>query len=100
MKLQTDPSVAYGAMIEGHWRGTIYRSDLQSDSPYNTYRHTGLPPGPICNPGMAALRAAMSPARTEYLYFVSDAAGHSRFAATLAEHEANVASYRKAEAAR
>lgn len=96
MMLQTDPTVVYAAMLEGRWRGTIYRSDLQSESAYNTYRHAGLPPGPICNPGVAALKAAMSPVKTDYLYFVSDAAGHSRFSATLAGHEANVASYRKA----
>ena len=100
MKLQTDPSVVYGAILAGTWRGTIYRSDLEADSAYNTYRHAGLPPGPICNPGVAALRAAMSPAATDYLYFVADTTGHSRFSATLAGHEANVASFRKAEAAR
>ncbi|RXH58554.1 endolytic transglycosylase MltG [Granulicella sibirica] len=96
MPLQTDPSVVYGAMLDGRWRGTIYRSDLQSDSAYNTYKHVGLTPGPICSPGIAALKAAISPAQTENLYFVADAAGHSRFSATLAEHEANVKSYRQA----
>ena len=60
--------------------------DLQSPSPYNTYKHTGLPPGPISNPGLASLRAALHPARTDYLYFVSDAAGHTRFSVDLKEH--------------
>ncbi len=94
--LATDPTVVYAALLDNRWRGTIYASDLQSPSSYNTYRHPGLPPGPICNPGMAAFRAVLSPAKTDYLYFVSDAAGHSRFAATLKEHNQNVQSYRKA----
>ncbi|MCL2660286.1 MAG: endolytic transglycosylase MltG [Acidobacteriaceae bacterium] len=96
MPLATDPSVIYAAMLENRWRGTIYASDLKADSPYNTYVHAGLPPGPISNPGAAALRAALAPAQTDYLFFVSDAAGHSRFAATIEEHNRNVAEYRKA----
>ena len=95
--LATDPTVEYAALLEGRWRGTIYASDLQASSAYNTYRHAGLPPGPICNPGVAALRAAMHPAQTDYLYFVSDAAGHSRFSATLKEHEEKVQAYRRAK---
>jgi UPF0755 protein len=97
MTLATDPTVIYAALLDNRWRGTIYASDLQSPSPYNTYKHTGLPPGPICNPGLASLRAAMHPARTDYLYFVSDAAGHSRFSATLEEHNAQVHAYRQAQ---
>jgi UPF0755 protein len=99
MPLATDPSVIYAALLEGRYRGTIYQSDLAADSPYNTYKHAGLPPGPICSPGAAALKAAMSPAKTNYLYFVAasaDPSGHSRFARTLEEHEQNVASYRHA----
>jgi UPF0755 protein len=96
MPLATDPTVIYAAMLDGQWRGTIYASDLQSDSPYNTYRHRGLPPGPICSPGAASLRAAMHPATSDYLYFVSDAAGHSRFSAGLKEHASQVKDYRKA----
>jgi UPF0755 protein len=96
MPLATDPSVIYAALLEGRYRGTIYESDLQSESPYNTYRHAGLPPGPIANPGMAALRAAMDPARTDYLYFVADAQGHSVFSATLKEHAEQVQAYRRA----
>jgi UPF0755 protein len=96
--LATDPSVIYAALLAGRWRGTIYASDLQFDSPYNTYLHAGLPPGPICNPGLAALKAALSPAQTNYLYFVADAdsEGRSVFSATLAEHAAQVQAYRHA----
>jgi UPF0755 protein len=101
MPLDTDPSVIYAALLEKRYRGTIYASDLKAQSPYNTYTHTGLPPGPICNPGIPSLEAAMHPAQTNFLYFVSDPAnpGHSRFAATLEEHEKNVAAYRKAQPA-
>ncbi len=97
MPLATDPTVIYAALLDNRWRGTIHASDLQSPSPYNTYKHTGLPPGPISNPGIAALRAAMHPARTDYLYFVSDAAGHTRFAVDLKEHAQQVQAYRQAE---
>jgi UPF0755 protein len=97
MPLMTDPTVIYAALLEKRYRGTIYQSDLKRDSAYNTYRHTGLPPGPICSPGTASLQAAMHPADSQFLYFVADAgaAGHSRFAATLEEHERNVSAYRK-----
>lgn len=96
MPLATDPTVIYAALLENRWRGTIYASDLQSPSPYNTYKHTGLPPGPICNPGIAALRAALHPTRTDYLYFVSDAAGHTRFSVDLKQHDQQVQAYRQA----
>jgi UPF0755 protein len=96
MPLATDPTVIYAALLEDRWRGTIYASDLQAQSLYNTYKHAGLPPGPIANPGMAALRAAMHPAQTDYLYFVSDAAGHTRFSAGLKEHGQQVQAYREA----
>jgi UPF0755 protein len=95
MPLDTDPSVIYAAQLEGRYRGAIYASDLQSPSPYNTYRHAGLPPGPIANPGVAALKAALAPARTDYLYFVADAEGRSRFSTTLQEHAQQVQSYRR-----
>jgi UPF0755 protein len=97
MPLMTDPTVIYAAMLEKRYRGTIYQSDLKRDSAYNTYRHTGLPPGPICSPGTASLQAAMHPADSHFLYFVADpaAAGHSRFASTLQEHERNVTAYRQ-----
>jgi UPF0755 protein len=101
MPLMTDPTVIYAAMLENRYRGTIYESDLQRDSAYNTYRHSGLPPGPICSPGAASLKAAFHPATTDYLYFVADptATGHSRFAKTLEEHQRNVAAYRQAQRA-
>lgn len=99
--LMTDPTVIYAALLENRYRGTIYQSDLQRDSSYNTYKHAGLPPGPICSPGAASLQAAMHPAATDYLYFVADptAGGHSRFAKTLEEHQRNVAAYRHAQRA-
>lgn len=102
MPLMTDPAVIYGLREQGQWRGTIYASDLSDpghDTPYNTYRHAGLPPGPISNPGVASLTAALHPAATDYLYFVAagdNPQGHSLFAATLAEHQKNVVAYRKA----
>jgi UPF0755 protein len=100
MPLNTDPAVIYGLELTGQWRGAIYESDLARDTPYNTYLHTGLPPGPVANPGAPSLRAAMNPAKTNYLYFVAagtDAQGHSLFAATLDEHNRNVAGYRRAQ---
>ena len=97
--LAADPSVIYAALLAGRYRGTIYASDLQFDSPYNTYKLPGLPPGPIANPGVASLQAAMHPAHTDFLYFVSDNNGHHRFARDLEEHARNVAAYRKAVAA-
>lgn len=99
MPLMTDPAVIYGLQLEGLWRGTIYESDLKRDTPYNTYIHTGLPPGPVANPGAKSLRAAMQPAHTDYLYFVAagaDPQGKSLFAATLKEHKRNVTGYRSA----
>ncbi|HYK35811.1 endolytic transglycosylase MltG [Alloacidobacterium sp.] len=102
MPLMTDPSVIYADLLEGTYKGTIYHSDLDGDSPYNTYKHTGLPPGPICNPSIASLKAAMTPAQTQYLYFVAastDPSGHSRFAKTLEEHTQNVEAYRRAQRA-
>jgi UPF0755 protein len=99
MPLMTDPAVIYGLELTGQWRGTIYHSDLSRDTAYNTYLHAGLPPGPVANPGSRALRAAMAPAKTDYLYFVaagSDPQGRSLFARTLDEQQRNVADYRQA----
>lgn len=99
MPLMTDPSVIYAALLDGRYRGTIYESDLQANSPYNTYLHPGLPPGPICNPGLKSLQAAMRPAQTDYLYFVAagaDPSGQSRFSTTLEEHAKDVQAYRRA----
>jgi len=97
MPLMTDPTVIYAALLEKQYRGAIYQSDLKRDSAYNTYRHSGLPPGPICSPGIASLQAAMHPKESQFLYFVADASGsgHSRFATTLEEHERNVSAYRR-----
>jgi UPF0755 protein len=99
MPLMTDPAVIYGLEVEGRWRGTIYQSDLSRNTPYNTYLHAGLPPGPVANPGVKSLRAAMQPAQTDYLYFVAAGAnpqGHSMFSRTLDEQNRNVAGYRHA----
>lgn len=99
MPLMTDPSVIYGLEVRKQWRGTIYASDLKLDTPYNTYLHPGLPPGPVANPGLPALRAAMNPAHTDYLYFVAaglNPQGQSLFASTLQEHAHNVSGYRRA----
>jgi UPF0755 protein len=99
MPLSTDPSVIYGLEVSNQWRGTIYASDLKRNTPYNTYLHTGLPPGPVANPGLPALRAAMNPAHTSYLYFVAagiNPQGQSLFASTLQEHTRNVTGYRRA----
>ncbi|MGA7887776.1 MAG: endolytic transglycosylase MltG [Acidobacteriaceae bacterium] len=99
MPLMTDPSVIYAALLQGRYRGAIYESDLASDSSYNTYQHAGLPPGPICNPSVQSLEAAMRPAQTNYLYFVAgsaDPSGTSRFSATLEEHRKDVQAYRRA----
>jgi UPF0755 protein len=94
MPLQTDPSVIYASLLNKTWTGVIHQSELHSGSDYNTYTHTGLPPGPICNPGVAALEAALHPATTDYMYFVANPNGSTRFARELAEHESNVAQYR------
>jgi UPF0755 protein len=96
MVLATDPSVIYAALLNNRYDGVIHQSDLHFDSPYNTYRTAGLPPGPISNPGKASLQAALHPAQTDYLYFVSDNQGHHRFARTDAEHATNVQAYRRA----
>jgi UPF0755 protein len=94
MPLQTDPAVVYASMLRGTWTGVIHQSELHSNSPYNTYMHTGLPPGPICNPGVAAIKAALEPVTTDYLYFVANPDGTTKFAKSLGEHNANVAVYR------
>ena len=99
MPLMTDPAVIYGLQLEGRWRGTIYQGDLTHPTPYNTYLHKGLPPGPIANPGARSLRAAMEPAKTDYLYFVAAGAnpqGHSLFSRSLDEQNRNVSGYRNA----
>jgi len=93
--LQADPSVIYAELLQGSYSGALHHADMQFNSSYNTYTHPGLPPGPIGNPGKTALEAAMHPADTDYLYFVSNGNGHHRFAHSLEEHNRNVAAYRK-----
>jgi UPF0755 protein len=88
--LAADPTVIFALKKAGRWNGNIRREDLQIDSPYNTYRYAGLPPGPICSPGLASLTAAAAPADVPYLYFVSRNDGTHVFARTLAEHNRNV----------
>jgi UPF0755 protein len=95
MLLQCDPTVIYAARIADRFTGAIHVSDLNFDSPFNTYRHAGLPPGPIANPGESALRAAFQPEDGDALYFVSNTHGGHVFSKTIAEHEHNVAQYRR-----
>jgi UPF0755 protein len=90
MGLQCDPTVIYALERAGRYTGNLTRADLQIDSPYNTYRYAGLPPGPIAAPGQAALEAAAAPADVSYLYFVSRNDGSHVFATTLDEHNRNV----------
>jgi UPF0755 protein len=96
MALDADPSVIYAKLLAGTYLGALHHADMQINSPYNTYRFPGLPPGPIGNPGRSSLEAAMHPAHTEYLYFVSDGGGHHRFARSLADHNRNVSAFRRA----
>jgi len=98
--LQADPSVIYAELLGGTYGGALHHSDMQFDSAYNTYRHAGLPPGPIANPGKSSLAAALHPAQTKFYYFVSDGNGHHRFAETLEAHNRNVAALRRALAER
>jgi UPF0755 protein len=93
--LQCDPTVIYALQDAGQYRGKLTGADLHFPSPYNTYAHPGLPPGPIGNPGEASLRAALDPAKTDYLYFVANTQGGHFFAATLVEHNHNVTKYRR-----
>ena len=93
MGLQCDPTVIYALQRAGKFSGNLTKDDLAFDSPYNTYRYAGLPPGPIASPGEASLRAALAPADVPYLYFVSRNDGSHVFAATLAEHNHNVFTY-------
>lgn len=91
MKLQIDPTVIYAAKRKGLWKGELLKSFYELDDPYNTYRYFGLPPGPIANPGLSSLEAALRPAKVDYLYFVAkqDMSGHI-FARTYSEHLNNL----------
>ncbi|MCS7042620.1 MAG: endolytic transglycosylase MltG [Bryobacteraceae bacterium] len=99
MRLECDPTVKYAAKREGRWRGTIYRSDLESRNRYNTYVWYGLPPGPITNPGRASLEAALRPAETSDLYFVARPRGNGEhvFSADYESHQKAVREYRRGQ---
>jgi UPF0755 protein len=102
MRLDADPTVQYAvanldlnqALQYGFWKRDLTLEDLKVDSPFNTYRVTGLPPGPICSPGLASLQAVLEPAKVGYLFFVARGDGSHAFADTLDQHNANVARYR------
>jgi UPF0755 protein len=98
MKLDCDPTTVYAALMENRYTGVIHRSDLDSLNPYNTYQHGGLPPGPIANPGISSIKAALTPAESPYFYFVAraDGTGGHNFSTSLSEHEAAVAQYHSA----
>lgn len=98
MKLDCDPTTVYAALLRGDYRGAIYKSDLASDHPYNTYRNAGLPPGAIANPGLASIKAVLEPAESDALYFVAraDGSGGHTFSGNMAAHEAAIAKYRRA----
>jgi UPF0755 protein len=97
MALDCDPTTIYAALLEQRYRGVIHRSDLASANAYNTYTHSGLPPGPIANPGAASLKAALHPDETNYLYFVAkpDGSGSHQFSVDLAAHNRAVEQYRR-----
>jgi peptidoglycan lytic transglycosylase G len=95
MRMQCDPTVIYALEQIGQYKGTLTGADLQIDSPYNTYQHAGLPPGPIGNPGEESLSAAINPTKTPFLYFVANTQGGHFFAASLEEHNRNVTKYRQ-----
>jgi UPF0755 protein len=90
MLLGADPTVIYALKLAGRWDGNIRKADLQIDSPYNTYRFHGLPPGPIANPGLASLQAAAAPSKSDFLYFVAKHDGTHAFATNMADHDRNV----------
>lgn len=96
MRLQSDPTVLYGiSMGDGPLGRPLKRADLKKKTPYNTYTIDGLPPGPICNPSLAAIRAVLNPQQTDELYFVADGKGGHVFATNLKEHNRNAAKWRK-----
>ena len=94
--LGADPTIIFALKKAGRWDGNVRRPDLRLESPYNSYLYAGLPPGPICSPGLASLRSASAPASTRHLYFVSRNDGSHVFAETLQEHNRNVERWQKA----
>lgn len=94
MKLQIDPTVIYILKSRGDWKGKLTLDHLQIEDPYNTYYYYGLPPSPICNPGLESLKAVIEPAEVDYLYFVADGSGGHKFSKTLQEHNRKVREYR------
>lgn len=100
MPLACDPTVIYASLLAGRYRGKIYQSDLDRNSPYNTYKNPGLPPGPIASPGLRSIESALNPAQTDYLFFVVDAEkndGSHKFSASFSDHEKAVKVLRQAE---
>ena len=97
MKLDIDATVQYALGYhedkKNWWKKGLTLKDLEINSPFNTYTNPGLPPKPIANPGLASLQAALDPANTEYLYYISDKTGHNHYAKTLLEHNANIKRY-------
>jgi UPF0755 protein len=97
MPLQCDPTTIYAMRRRGAWHGPLSRADLAVDDPYNTYAHGGLPPGPICSPGLPALRAAVAPAESRALYFVAKGDGSHTFSESYEGQQRNVARYRQSQ---
>jgi UPF0755 protein len=95
MLLQCDPTTIYALKRLGRWRGTLARSELSVDEPFNTYVRPGLPPGPICNPGLASLRAAVAPAAVDYLYFVAAGDGSHHFSRDYEGQQRNIERFRQ-----
>jgi UPF0755 protein len=95
MKLDCDPTIIYALKKAGPYDGKLHGKDLRYESPFNTYLHAGLPPGPICNPGRASLDAALHPAETEFFYFVARHDGSHQFSRTLREHDRAVGEFRR-----
>ncbi len=95
MKLDCDPTVIYALVLDGRYRGRLLFKDLEYPSPYNTYLHAGLPPGPICSPGRSSIEAALRPAAADYLFFVAKQGGGHRFSRTMQEHASAVRALRE-----
>ncbi|HAV40262.1 MAG: endolytic transglycosylase MltG [Aquificota bacterium] len=94
MKLQIDPTVIYALKRRGLWKGKLTLEHLRIDDPYNTYYYFGLPPSPICNPGLESLKYALEPAPVDYLYFVADGSGGHYFSKNFSDHSRKVREYR------